>query len=233
MLNLYGKICFFVAVLVTMNTKVYAEENSGSVLAIAQNQLAWMGVAVAILTVILTLFSLIGLAAPFVAHYLAKKWHKELKEEFQDNLSKHENKLDELAQKHGDEAREKIEQQSSCHEERFYAVEIVLLRMWGTRSEIISQSQEQPSAELSNTFLRQFNDHLRDSITLRQLLLNVPSEVADALGKLESKVEILPATEMLALLDLLERQGRLDAQLCQEPAKRLREKLAGNSEQTS
>jgi len=200
------------------------------ILTITQNQLAFIGTISTILSVGITIVLVVGFISPFFIYY---QLSNQLSEKLEEELNR---VLEPRIQQYENEARERIDQQSRHHEELVLAVEKFSLQLWETHCDkILEQTSIRASTSKSNKiFIEQIHEYLHDSTILRQLLLNEQSEVADALGKLESKANILPDTKMLvALLDLLERQGRLNAQLCQEPAKKLREKLAGNSEQTS
>ncbi|OQW92295.1 MAG: hypothetical protein BWK78_02130 [Thiotrichaceae bacterium IS1] len=93
------------------------------------------------------------------------------------------------------------DRQSGRHEERLYHTELVLQNLWVKRDSKIQADLK------TETFLREFAAHLKDSITFRELLLPDQKAILSALGTLKGR-EDLPK-EIVTLLRLLYKQGRL------------------------
>ncbi len=114
---------------------------------------------------------------------------------------------------------EKIDLQGAYHEERAYRVEDILLKTLEKRFQVLSGEMTQQD------FAKTLNDHQRDTVFMRQLLLKDPFSVANALGKLLDRTEAFPESEMLEFIKLLEQHGRFSHPEVQFAGTKLRNQL--------
>ena len=196
----------------TSPTATNVDDKVSIILTIAQNQIGWIGTLAAIAGIV---FAVIGILIPLILFFQANQWHGELKEE----AEKHEKRLDDSVKKYEKEMGEQIDLQGAYHEERAYRAEDILLKTLEKRFQVLSGGMTQQD------FVKMLNDHQRDTVSMQQLLVKDPSEVANALNRLLGRTEVFPEQEMLDFLELLKDHGRLSDPLVQRAAAKLREQL--------
>ena len=196
------------------------DDKVSTILTIAQNQIGWIGTLAAIAGIV---FAVIGILIPLILFFQANQWHGELKEE----AEKHEKRLDDSVKKYEKEMGEQIDLQGAYHEERAYRVEDILLKTLEKRFQVLSGKMTQQD------FVKTLNDHQRDTVSMRQLLVKDSSSIANALNKLLGRTEVFPEQEMLDFLELLKDHGRLSDPLVQRAAAKLREQLEQQKNQHS
>jgi len=192
--------------------KVSTEAMIASILSATQNQIGWVGTVVAIMGVS---FAIFGIFVPLFSTYQINEWRKSL----QEKTEEHEKRLYESVREYEKKMEEKIDLQGAYHEERAYRAEDILLKTLEKRFQVLSGGMTQQD------FVKMLNDHQRDTVSMQQLLVKDPSEVANALNRLLGRTEVFPEQEMLDFLELLKDHGRLSDPLVQRAAAKLREQL--------
>ncbi len=196
----------------TSPTATNVDDKVSIILTIAQNQIGWIGTLAAIAGII---FAVVGVFIPLIFFFQVNQWRKDLEE----NVDKYEDKLSKSIVEYEKKMEEKIDLQGAYHEERAYRVEDILTKILEKRFQKLSGEMTQQD------FVKMLNDHQRDTVSMRQLLVKDPSEVANAFNRLLGRTEVFPEQEMLEFLDLLEDHGRLSDPVVKRAATKLREQL--------
>jgi len=200
--------------------KVSTEAMIASILSATQNQIGWVGTVVAIMGVS---FAIFGIFVPLFSTYQINEWRKSL----QEKAEEHEKGLYKSVREYEKKMEEKIDLQGAYHEERAYRAEDILLKTLEKRFQVLSGGMTQQD------FVKMLNDHQRDTVSMRQLLVKDSSSIANALNKLLGRTEVFPEQEMLDFLELLKDHGRLSDPLVQRAAAKLREQLEQQKNQHS